>query len=79
MPKRGLTWREDCAPLIAQVIRENEGKPLPEIKAALRDAYPYGQRSLHPYKIWRDEIKRQLGQKKSKSGTVNDNQLNLFN
>ncbi len=60
------TWRQCCTGLIQQTIKENQGKPLKEIKRALRDVYPYGERAMHPYKIWCDEIKRQLGLKKSK-------------
>jgi hypothetical protein len=30
----------------------------------LFDAYPFGERKYTPYKIWLDEIKRQVGTKK---------------
>jgi hypothetical protein len=30
-------------------------------RARLREAYPFGERKYHPYKIWLDEIRRQLG------------------
>lgn len=56
-------WRNACAPIIARVIAENEGKNENAVRLALRDAYPYGQRKHHPYKIWLDEIARQLGKK----------------
>lgn len=69
------TWRNDAAPIIAKVLKETEGKTEPEIKKALFDAYPYGQRSLHPYKIWLDEIKRQRGLKKCKPQPVNQQTL----
>lgn len=29
-------------------------------KAALKEAYPFGQRAYHPYKIWCDEVRKQL-------------------
>lgn len=61
-----MTWRESCGPLIAKTIKENQGKPLKEIKKALREVYPFGVRRWHPYKIWCDEIKIQLGLKKKK-------------
>lgn len=55
-----LTWREHARPIVWRVIQENAGKTEKEIRAALFDAYPYGQRKHHPYKIWLDEIKKQL-------------------
>jgi hypothetical protein len=54
-----MTWREECAPIIHGVLERTRGKPDKEIKAALRAAYPWGERSHHPYKIWLSEIKRQ--------------------
>jgi len=31
-----------------------------KIREALWDAYPFGERKYWPYKVWLDEIKRQL-------------------
>jgi hypothetical protein len=74
MPK---SWRDLARPIIAEVLRNNEGKDESEIKKALKEAYPFGQREYHPYKIWLDEIKvqRKLGRKVSKP---DENQKNLF-
>lgn len=75
------TWRDSAKPIIAEVIKENTGKTEKEIRKALREAYPYGERALHPYKIWCDEIKVQLGKKKfneRKKDIVPINQTNLF-
>jgi hypothetical protein len=55
------TWRDYAAPIIQQVLTETAGKSEKEIKAALYAAYPFGQRAMHAYKIWLDEIKRQRG------------------
>jgi len=57
------TWRDSCKPIIARVIKENEGKSEKEIRKAISDAYPFGERKYHPYKIWLDEVKVQLGTK----------------
>lgn len=73
-----MTWREHCRPIIAKVLSDNKDSTEKEIKKALFDAYPYGQRSLHPYKIWCDEIKVQRGLKPSKSKDIDPNQTNLF-
>jgi len=56
-------WRNHAAPIIARVIAENAGKDENAIKLALREAYPFGQRKYHPYKVWLDEIQVQLGKK----------------
>lgn len=56
-------WRKIAAPIIAEVLRITEGQNEKEIKKALREAYPFGQRKYHPHKIWLDEIKRQRGLK----------------
>lgn len=61
-------WRDHATPIIARIIAEH-GKEGKELTTALRDAYPFGQRKYHPYKIWLDEIARQLG-RKPKLGTV---------
>lgn len=61
-------WRNTAQPIIARVIAEHKDKPA-ELRKALRDAYPFGQRKYHPYTIWCDEVARQLG-RKPKLGTV---------
>lgn len=57
-------WRQRAAPIIAQVLAENQGKKPMEIRAALREAYPFGPKAYWPYKVWLDEIQRQTGKKK---------------
>jgi hypothetical protein len=32
-----------------------------QIRRALRDAYPFGERARWPYKVWCDEVRRWLG------------------
>lgn len=60
------TWRTKAAPIIRQVLKETKGQSEKEIRKALIDAYPFGVREYHPYKIWCDEIRVQRGKKKSK-------------
>lgn len=74
------TWRQRCKPLIAQIIKEFEGKPEKDLRKALRDGYPWGQRAMHPYKIWCDEVRVQTGRKKNKIKGIpnNPNQLQLI-
>lgn len=58
------SWRESVAPIIADVLKRCEGQTLSEKRKALREAFPYGERAYHPYKIWLDECRIQLGLKK---------------
>lgn len=53
-------WRDQAKPIICAVIARvgtDDGRAL---QKALFDTYPWGERRLHPYRIWRDEIRRQL-------------------
>ncbi len=54
-------WRKIAAPIIAGVLAETNGMPAKEIRAALRQAYPFGVRRHHPYRIWLDEVRVQTG------------------
>lgn len=81
MPKRP-TWRERARPIIQQVLRETEGQPEKVIRKALVDAYPFGERSMHPYKAWCSEVRRQRGLEKpkrtAKEPAVDERQLTLL-
>lgn len=81
MAKRG-SWRAKASPIIAQVLKDNEGQPEKVVRKALKDAYPFGERSMHPYKIWLDEIKIQLGKRRFGKGKIadpnNPDQTKLF-
>jgi hypothetical protein len=54
------SWRDIAAPIIAATIERVGRQDEKALRRALRDAYPFGMRKLHPYKIWCDEIRRQL-------------------
>lgn len=56
-------WRRVSAPIIAAVL-EKHPEEGPEQRKALQDAYPFGPREHHPYKIWLDEIQKQRGGRK---------------
>ena len=76
-----MAWRDYAAPIIAKVLKETKGQDEKAIKQALRDAYPFGERKYHPYKIWLDEIKVQRGLRKfgHKPEVTPENQTDLFN
>jgi hypothetical protein len=58
-------WRKESREIIARLLEDCKACGYDEatIKKALHDAYPFGERKYHPYKIWLDEIKRQRGKK----------------
>ena len=71
------THRQWCAPKIAQIIKDNEGKSLKELKKILSDANPgpYGNHK----KVWANEYMSQLGLGKKKSVFIeSENQNKLF-
>lgn len=74
------SWRECAAPIIAKVLQNTAGLSEEVIKKALFDAYPFGERKYHPYKIWLDEIRIQLGKRKfgQKKEKADPNQKDLF-
>jgi hypothetical protein len=53
-------WRQQAAPIIERVIREIGMDDMKKLRKALHDAYPFGERKYHPYKIWCAEVKRQV-------------------
>lgn len=72
------TWRASAKPIIAEVLKQTIGKSEKDIREALKEAYPWGVRQYHPYKVWLDEIKVQRGLKRKKSDIPPDNQTDLF-
>lgn len=56
-------WRRQAKPIIEGVLKACAGCTEKEIRGALREAYPFGERAMWPYKVWLDEIKRQRGLK----------------
>ncbi len=70
------SWREVSRPIIYKVLQSTQGLTDKEIRKALREAYPFGQRSMLPYKMWLDEIKKQRLLKSNKKQPLN--QLQLF-
>ena len=64
-----MAWRDKAAPIIREVIKTVGKSDMKALRKALRDAYPFGPRQYHPYKIWCDEVNRQLGLKKDRQRT----------
>lgn len=53
-------WRQKAAPIIAEVIQRVGREDMKALRKALREAYPFGPRAYHPYRVWLDEIKCHL-------------------
>ncbi len=60
MSTNTMTWRQMAAPIIAAVIAEHKAAGERAVRRALRDAYPWGERENHPYKVWLDECRKQM-------------------
>ncbi|MEZ4865332.1 MAG: hypothetical protein R3C14_28745 [Caldilineaceae bacterium] len=44
------------------MIADNPGVEGAALRALISQAYPFGERRYHPYKIWLSEVKRVLGE-----------------
>jgi len=53
-------WRIHARNVIAEVLKENKGADTKTLRKVLIEAYPFGERMYHPYKIWRDECRKAL-------------------
>lgn len=63
-----MSWRSKAAEVIAETLADCRAKGLDEkaTAKALSDAYPFGERAMHPYKVWLDELAIQTGKKREK-------------
>jgi hypothetical protein len=82
-----MSWQQYSAPIIKRVIEQCGTEDMKLLRKKLHEAYPFGERKYHPYKIWCDEIRRQLGlkrptSKKRKAAALNagdhPQQMSLF-
>jgi hypothetical protein len=61
------SWRTQARPIVATVLAATRGQNEQAIRKALREAYPFGSRHHHPYRIWCDEIRIQRGLKHART------------
>jgi hypothetical protein len=54
------SWRAIAQPIIARIVAEHGGVNSRPLRAALGNAYPFGERKYWPYKVWCDEVRRAL-------------------
>lgn len=77
-------WRRNSRKVIRKVLQMSESKTISDLKKEISKAYPFGERKYTPYKIWREEVKFQLGEKtkkftkKEKLELVQEGQKELF-
>lgn len=51
--------RDQVKEVLTEVFRElPEDATEKEVRKAVSDAYPFGERAMHPYKIWLDESRK---------------------
>lgn len=64
---RGVSWRDRARPVVSEAIRTGREKGLEgkDLKGWVHGAYPFGERAMHPYKVWCDEVKKQLGERRA--------------
>jgi hypothetical protein len=74
-------WRAVADNVIAKVVSDNPGLSEDELRKKLSDAYPFGMRKYHPYKIWLSAVHEHFSprtdKRKIKAATVNEGQLLL--
>lgn len=58
----GETWGNISKRVIAKVIEENPDVDYKAFKKLLREAYPFGERAMFPYKAWCKAQKNALTQ-----------------
>lgn len=57
-----MTWRSEAAAVVRRVIAKTGREDMAALRRAIRAAYPFGERAHYPYKVWCEEVRRQLGQ-----------------
>lgn len=55
-----MSWRAHSTKVIRDVIRENPTLDESTLRKKISEAYPFGERAHHPYKIWLSEVKLQV-------------------
>lgn len=57
------SWRDAAMPLVAEAIETGRSLGLTgkDLVRYCNAQFPWGARTMHPYTIWKSEVKRQLG------------------
>ena len=65
------TWEEESMRVIRNVLKDYENRNEVELRKALKDAYPFGERKHWLYGIWLDCVKRALAGRLSETKPEN--------
>ncbi len=63
-------WRTIAARVIDRVLDDVGIDKEERTRAALRAAYPFGERKYYPYRVWLDECKRRVADRRRLNGFV---------
>ena len=69
-------WRTESRKVILSIMAAIGTKDMVLLKREISKAYPFGDRKYFPYKIWCDEVRKQLGIPKKTKG--NERQSEMF-
>lgn len=57
------SWRDRAMPLVAEALETGRSIGLAgrDLVRYANAQFPWGPREMHPYQVWRSEVKRQMG------------------
>lgn len=75
-------WRPYANAIITKIILENNSVPEKDLRKKISEAYPWGERANHPYKIWCSAVQeclwtlRRIGKRPT---AAQEQEVTLFN
>lgn len=64
------SWRTRAQSVIAETLKAHPTATGKELKRILREAYPFGERAMHPYKVWCEEVKAAIARVEGKAAAL---------
>lgn len=52
-----MTWRTQAHAVLLALRPTLEGLDPQEARKRISEAYPFGERAMHPYKVWLSEVR----------------------
>ena len=52
MEKSESYYEKESYRALEMVLEQTKGKPFAEVKKAMKQSYPFGERKGRPYKVW---------------------------
>lgn len=72
-----MTRRQEAQSVIAQIQRANPQAKGETLRKLLSDAYPFGIKENHPYKIWLEEVNKVCGRSKRAKPVMTKEQMQM--